>query len=455
MSLQVNKYFLPYQQRWLKDNSPNKIWEKSRRIGATYVQSYEDVRDIVKETVPAVWFTSADESAAKEYILYCGLWAKVFNVVANELGEVVIDKEKDIKALVIEFSNGRRIHALSSNPKGFRSKGGKVVIDEYAFHKNDLEMWKAAKPATTWGYPVRILSTHNGKQTQFFKFVDAIKKGKLNWSLHTTDIYLAVEEGLADKIKRRALTKAEREQWLKELEEEAFDAVTWQEEYCCIPVDEATAFFPYDLIASIEDDSVLYGEDWLNKIVGDLYIGYDVGRRKDLGVMWALELLGNRKYTRKVKIFENTKFKIQEEYLSEVFSHPKFRRACIDETGLGMQLAENLQSKHGQFRVENVYFTLKVKEDLAYQLLTAAQDKNIVIPASQEVREDFHSIRKVTTAANNIRFDVAKTEVSGHADRFWGCALANYAASNLNNGPVIIKSSGIRESNRILEGYYG
>ena len=57
-------FFLPYQVRWLNDKSKVKIWEKSRRIGATYVQSYEDVRDCVKRTVPAVWFSSADESAA-------------------------------------------------------------------------------------------------------------------------------------------------------------------------------------------------------------------------------------------------------------------------------------------------------------------------------------------------------------------------------------------------------
>ena len=36
---------------------------------------------------------------------------------------------ENIKALVIEFKNGTKIHALSSNPKGFRSKGGKVVLD--------------------------------------------------------------------------------------------------------------------------------------------------------------------------------------------------------------------------------------------------------------------------------------------------------------------------------------
>lgn len=64
------KFFLPYQIRCLNDSSKVKIWEKSRRIGATYVQSYEDVRDCVKRIVPAVWFSSADESAAREYMRY-------------------------------------------------------------------------------------------------------------------------------------------------------------------------------------------------------------------------------------------------------------------------------------------------------------------------------------------------------------------------------------------------
>ena len=76
-------FFLPYQMRWLEDNSKVKIWEKSRRIGATYVQSYEDVRDCVYRRVPAVWFSSADESAAKEYIDYCEKWVTLFNISAK------------------------------------------------------------------------------------------------------------------------------------------------------------------------------------------------------------------------------------------------------------------------------------------------------------------------------------------------------------------------------------
>lgn len=117
----MSMYFLDYQKNWLADKSPIKIWEKSRRIGATYVQSYEDVEDIVSGKVPSVWFSSADESAAKEYILYCAQWAKMFDKSARDLGEVVLDGDKNVKAFQIVFSNGKRINALSSNPKAFRS----------------------------------------------------------------------------------------------------------------------------------------------------------------------------------------------------------------------------------------------------------------------------------------------------------------------------------------------
>src|SRR2546427_5281216 len=36
-------YFLPYQLRWLDDDSPLKIVEKSRQIGLTYVDAYDSV----------------------------------------------------------------------------------------------------------------------------------------------------------------------------------------------------------------------------------------------------------------------------------------------------------------------------------------------------------------------------------------------------------------------------
>lgn len=464
-------YFLPYQQRWLKDESRIKIWEKSRRIGATYVQAYEDVRDCAAKKVPAVWFSSADETAAREYILYCEKWAKALNIAAKALGEIIIDSDKDIKAFSIQFANGTRINALSSNPTQFRSKGGKVILDEYAFHKDQDAMWKAARPAITWGFPLRILSTYNGKGNKYFKFVDDVKKGLLKWSLHSTPISLAVDEGLADKILGRSLTNAERQEWVDEEHENVGDEETWLQEYECTPVDEATAFLSYDLIHSCEqevfvtdtDTGIHKGKKWtittltkpgysIDTSDGELYIGYDVGRKKDLSVLWLARKDGRVLETVRVITMEKTPFKQQEKILYKHLELRNMRRACIDETGIGMQLAENAQDKFGSSRVEPVNFTSTVKSGLMHTLLEHMEDTAVTLPSDKAIRGDFHSFRKITTAAGNIRFDVEKNNTDGHGDRGIACALAIHASDN-GAGDIHVASRARRQSNDMMKGY--
>ncbi len=461
--MNVSKYFLPYQIRWLKDSSPIKIWEKSRRIGATYVQAYEDAREAA-QGLWDVWFSSADESAAREYILYCAKWAKLFDKAAKYLGVVILDSDKDIKAYMVTFANGRRINALSSNPKAFRSKGGKVILDEFAWHEDAETLWAAARPCITWGFPLRILSTHNGTNCRYYKFIDGVKKGKLNWSHHITQIQLAVDEGLVDKILRRKATDEEKAAWLKEQRESCFDENTWLQEYCCIPVDEASAFMTYEMLLACERDDILWEgtvpdlraqavESGLSPSTGDLYGGMDIGRKKDLSVIWLIEKLGHVRYTRLVKVMEKASFSVQRETLFEILKHPRLRRFCIDATGIGMQLSEEAQDAFGKYRVEAVTFTNAVKEDMGYGLKNSIEDRLLYIPADFEIREDFHSIRKVTTSSGNIRFDVAASEARGHADRFWACALANHAASDKSSGPIHVTSKKRRESYEITRGY--
>lgn len=444
------KHFLPYQRRWLEDDSKFKVWEKSRRIGATYVQSYEDVRDCIAKKYDDVWFSSADESAAREYINYCEKWTELFSIAAKSLGHIVIDTDNNIKAFVIEFANGAKIHALSSNPKAFRSKGGKVILDEFAHHNNASELWAAATPCTTWEYPTRILSTHNGQNCMFYKFIEDIKKGAVDWSLHTTPIQLAADEGLVDKILRKIATEEEKEKWLKERQVNCFNEFTWIQEYCCIALDESTAFLTYEMISSCELDGV---EKALENLTGNIYVGMDIGRKKDLTVIWVLEKLGKVNYTRMVKILEKTEFSIQEQVLAKILQHKNLRRCCIDATGLGMQLAESAQKKFGKYRVEAVTFTNKVKEELAYGLRTHFEDRTVYIPAEHEIREDLHSVRRTATAAGNIRFDVEKTDASGHADRFWALALALHSDSG-SSEPIYIETRCRREADDMTKGLY-
>lgn len=451
-------YFFPYQVEWLKDRSRIKIWEKSRRIGATYVQAYEDVEDCITKAVPSVWFSSADESAAKEYINYCAMWANLFQVVGEEIGEEALEGEKDIKVFYIQFANGTRINALSSNPKAFRSKGGKVVLDEFAFHKNAKELWRAAKPVITWGYPLRILSTHNGKNCLYYSHLtDAEKNG---WSKLTTTIQTAVDQGLADKITGRKLTQKEREEWLEQEKKECADIYTWNQEYCCIPVDETTAFLPYDLIAKCENDSCRHAlnattqdiRQWTNPS-DSLYIGMDIGRKKDLSVIWLGQETAGFIVTLGVWVMEKTPFHIQRSLLFSLLDIPQVRRCCIDETGMGIQLAEEARFAYGS-KAEPVWFTGRSKEEIAFQLYRKFEDRHIAIPAHDDIRNDLHSIQKITTAAGNIRFDqAADNNVMGHADRFWALGLMVHAACSTPAAffPV---SGRKRESNQLLKGYY-
>ncbi|MGD9504555.1 MAG: terminase family protein [Syntrophobacteraceae bacterium] len=452
-------YFLPYQAAWLKDRSRYKIIEKSRRVGMTYVQSYEDVVDAARADGGVdVWFSSADESAAREYARYCEQWVKLYRMAGSYLGETVIDSEEDIKAFTIEFANGKRINALSSNPKAFRSKGGKLILDEFAFHAQPDALWKAAIPIITWGFPVRVLSTYNGKGNRYYRMVEEAKKGN-GWSLHTVTIEDAVRQGLADRIAGRPLSDAERARWLAEAHVSAGDEETWQQEYMCIPVDEATAFLTYDLISAATDPRVEAIPEWVGPLVeaaeanygeyrrttaepplpmeplqglefpGELYIGVDIGRKKDLTVIWVDAKVGETLKAVAVVVLAKTPFFVQRHVMQALMRLPGFRRACIDETGIGADLAESCVDLFGAHRVEPVSFSAAIKEALAEGLKQNLEDRRSVLPGDKRIRASLHSVRRYSTATKNFRFDAERSEETGHADHFWAKALAVQAAS--------------------------
>jgi phage FluMu gp28-like protein len=362
----LKRHFLPYQIAWLLDDSTFKIWEKTRRGGMTYVQSYEDVRDAVAGRWD-VWFSSADETAAREYIVYCQKWAKMFNAAAEAFNETAFDDTgKPITVRRIEFVNGKRITALTSSPSQFRSKGGKVVLDEFAWHADQPGMWAAAEPVTTWGFPLRIISTHNGKGCSFFKLIQ--KASEIGAVVHKTTIYDAVNDGLVDKIYGRTTTDAERAAWL-ESKKKKVGPTAWAQEYCCEPIDESTAFIPYTLLDGCTESGILRE---LQDIRNPFALGMDIGRRRNLTVIWISELLDRRKITRIVHVMEKTRFRIQYDNLNTYLKHPRCLRANIDMGGIGAQIAEDAQTDFGTYRVEAIEFTNLGKSRMAEAIKTVS-----------------------------------------------------------------------------------
>ena len=209
----------------------------------------------------------------------------------------------------------------------------------------------------------------------------------------------------------------------------AGDEITWREEFCCEPVDESTAFLSYELINGCKDAQIFRDFEDL-KNLEDLYLGYDIARKGHKSVISIFEKKDRVKYLRYIVTLKNMRYRDQKELLYSFLKLKNLRRACIDATGIGNNLAEDAQIDHGKSKVEMVTFTNASKEEMATLLYIAMEDRNLRIDENieQEVIEDLHSVKRITTKAGNTRLDADVTE-NGHADCFWSMSLANSAAS--------------------------
>jgi phage FluMu gp28-like protein len=424
----VLDYFLPYQVDWLNDASPFALAEKSRRVGWTYVHAYGRVERAVKGVCNG-YFSSADLTAAREFIDYCKTWSEVFNAVAVEHTETAVIDQDEITTLVLTFNSGRKIVAGSSNPKFFRSKGGDADGDEFAFHAQGRELLKAMHAtALFWGYRLRLWSTHNGEGSYFNQLLKAARAGQLNARVHRVTILDAVEQGLVEKIRKLSQPDAlARREWLEELRSTCPDEDTWQEEYLCNPSSDHGSLLGYELIQACEVANLQLIEDPAQLPEGTYYAGFDVGRKRDLSVLWVDQKVGDVYWTRVLRELADVNFTAQEDLLHRLLANRSVKRLCIDSTGIGMMLAERLQGRWGAYRVEAVNFSAPVKSEIAMPLVRRFQDRACRIPMDAAVREDLHAVRKTVTAAGNVRLDAERSE-DGHADRFWAAALACHAS---------------------------
>lgn len=422
-------YFLPYQQRWIKDSSPLKICEKGRQIGLSYADSYDTVRKVAPATARLpVFVSSRDMVQAKQYLNYCKRWARILNFAAEDLGEVLFDRDKDLTAFELKFGNGLSIYSLSSSPDALAGKTGHIKLDEFALHKDQRELYRIAKPATQWGGQISIISTHRGTGTVFNEVIRDIKENgnPMGWSLHTIPIQLAVEDGIVERINKVSGGTLTRDEWIAKLRRECIDEEQWLQEYCCVPADDGAAFITWEMITGCEDQSARKDFEYLLDCKNPLYLGVDVGRKKDLTVIDVEEKVGDVLWERmRIELPAKT-FAEQEHELYRLLALPQVKRACIDATGLGMQLAERAKERFG-WKVEPVMFTAPVKEELAFPLRAAHEDKRLRYSPDPKLRADLRGIKKETTASNNIRF-VGEAEDS-HCDRFWAKALALHAGA--------------------------
>jgi phage FluMu gp28-like protein len=392
---------LAYQQRWIEDKTPVKIWLAARQVGKSFALALEAVNDAVAEASDNL-ILSASERQSRELMRKVHMHLRYLKAATEDK----LRAERETREEVV-LLNGSRIISLPANPDTVRGFSGNVYLDEFAFHHDAREIWRAMYPAITRGYRIRVTSTPNGRHGMFHDLWSAPEQSGPAVSRHRTDIHDARREGLPVDVEalRRAIG----------------DPEAWAQEFECRFLDEAHAWLPYHLISACESEEA---GTVPASTAGDLFLGVDIGRQRDLTVLWLLEEVGDVCHTRSVHVLKREPFSRQREVL---FHHLQtVRRAAVDASGIGAQLAEESAERFGP-KVESVTFTPAVKESLAVTLRRAFEDRRVRIPADAAIREDLHAVRRVFTPAGTSRFDAARAGGS-HADRFWALALALHSA---------------------------
>eukprot|EP00112_Aurelia_sp_Birch-Aquarium-sp1_P002845 Seg13155.3 transcript_id=Seg13155.3/GoldUCD/mRNA.D3Y31 product="Mu-like prophage FluMu protein gp28" protein_id=Seg13155.3/GoldUCD/D3Y31 len=432
--------WLPYQESWQNDSAIMKLMQKTRRAGVSYGDSYESARYHSKRSSKQdTWVSSRDETTAKLYAKDTHGFAKKLDQSAGILGQdVLLDSNgKRVLAHTVPFANGTALHSVASNPDVFAGKGGRVKLDEFALRRDPRGVYAIASPTIDWGGSLSIISTHRGSANYFNTLIRQINEdgNPKGFSLHTVTLENALDQHLLWKMQclfpdGDPRLEMDEQEYFDYQRNRAADEETFQQEYMCVAADDADAFITYAML-----DACTYrqGERWefdledAAECSNKLYGGIDIGRTNDLTSFVLLEGVNGQYFMRKRIDLQKMPFSAQERVLYPWVKHCD--RVCVDNTGLGMQFTERLQEKYGRYKVEAVTFTNKVKEAMAYPVRTAFEDKAIRIPfADEKLTSDLRAIRKETTAAGNIRFSADRSE-DGHADRFWGLALAIEASS--------------------------
>lgn len=410
----------PYQQRWLEDDSRFKIGMFARQTGKTFTTTLEIAQDVAfaeleKRRVRWVILSRGERQAKEAMDEGVKLHLRALNAGFESMEtDFRLSDKTTVRALEVATANGSKITALPANPDTARGFSANVFLDEFAFHKDSHAIWRALFPVVSKpGLKLRVTSTPNGKGNKFYELMT----GEADiWSRHVVDIYRAVEDGLPRDIAA--------------LKEALNDEDAWRQEYELEWLDEASAWLPWELINGVEHDQAGVPELYAG---GPCYVGIDIGRRKDLFVIWVFELVGDVLWTRQVIERRGASFAEQDQLLDEVFSRYRVMRCCMDQTGMGEKPVEDAQRRHGSTRVEGVLFTSPNKLTLATVGKQRFEDKGLRIPmGNQALRADLHKLQKVAGPTGAPRF-VAESDAGGHADRAWACFLACNAAET---GPV-------------------
>ncbi len=432
-----------WQKYYLREDHPFMIVSKSRRIGWSFVTALKGLI-LANNTNRYKYdkqFVSYSHEDAKEKINF----AREFyhSLPKKYRKEIYSDQKTQLEFWDVGKKSVSRLISLPC--KMPRGRGSDISLDEFAFHAKDEQIYSASLPVIArGGYSIEIGSTPFGNKGKFHEIMTNEKRYP---SFKRISLYWWFSSALCKNVteavhKAPDMTTQQRvEKYGTDILKEIFQSMgldDFQQEFECAYRDELAAFITLEMIQACtpfeENEEIIpfktideFIIGYRRDIHGTLYAGYDVGRTNNAAVLTILGVLPDSEIkTCWASIeYKKIKFRVQEDNLSKALSNLPIHRMCIDSTGMGMELAENLEDKFLR-RVEGITFSNPVIEEMANNLYLTMERIECLLPSIRDLQVHIHSIRKITTVSKKSRFD-CDANAKHHADRFFSLCLALHA----------------------------
>lgn len=471
----LSRYFLPYQMRWIQDESKMRLAEKSVRIGWTYADAFKNVRKRLLNKNRDYLFATKDQASAVEYMKTCSEFADIFNFAKSIVSrgedsqtiQAVDENGKkfttEIKFNYMKFDNGSRIMAFSSNPYAMAVFGGDVGLDEFAKHQNAEKLWETAQGRITWGYDIGIWSAHDGTDTLFYQFAKEAQAGKGGWSYYRVTMEDAVQLGLVEKINSVRGTNQTREAFIQDCKNRARLPEIYEQSYNCNPAGSASAIVAWSKIELCQQNYSIPREHLESNQVTELFgafhpvrkvarevkiasyitdrfgeliktpaayrLGFDVAAsgEGDLACIYV-----DKKEAAKFKLSglftcrtEDWNF-LQTVLWTFMEKLPAVKGAG-DETGLGRQICWTT-AKQFPNAFKQVNFSSE-KHDMGFSLMNQLDGAEKIFPKSEpDIAADYFALRKIHRGGKWVFLAGSNMlNPASHCDIAWGGALASNA----------------------------
>lgn len=463
-----------YQAEMGMDDSFFIHTDKARQIGFSFGCASDGIAKAHLQKPYTRIFLSINQEEANEKIQFANIVYE--SLPLNVKKKRIVDNKKSLE---FEDHNGNRrsrTRLISHAQREPRGKGNNtdVVLDECAHYIYGPQIYVAAVPIITRGHGQLILgSTPLGKRGIHYTIKSEPRYHKIYsyYEIYWWNCPDLVAEGKFEEAQEKALFMQTEQRVLAYGSDKLVGIYTsmpedqFQQEYELVLIDETVSYFPLDLIHTccfeapydpIWDEPDEYSEkiegmfeisgkypkvdfklyetldDLMravqkSKVAPDLFAGYDVGRKKNFGELAILEEKGELQIVRFLETFANSPFSKQKEYLRTMLNTFPQMKLGIDNTGMGINLAEDLWQEF-RSRVIRRDFTNKWKEEVATDTRIRFESQTIAIPYIKGLIQQIHSIKRKITEHGNFRFDADKSE-KHHADKYWAIALASHMGS--------------------------